>query len=795
MCNKESKKFKKFIKEKEQKYYKDLNKKIRNLKSTNPKEYWKLLNKDIEGRQERTKISLETFFNHFKDLGGGREINRTEADNITEGHDPEIINENFDFDFTVEEIMSNIKNLKNNKACGLDHIRNEFLKHLSPRLLFFVNNLFNLILQTGIIPAHWCKGMIMPLYKRKGSQEDPNNFRGITLLSCIGKLFTACLNTRIANFLHLHNKIGPEQAGFRPGFSTLDHIFTLHCIIEYYKSKHGRVYCAFVDYSKAFDLIERSALWGKLLQHGINGRVLRVVYSIYQNTKSCIKSGGKISNFFTCNTGVRQGENLSPLLFAIYLNDFQETMAKSYSGLKALNEQLTEELDIMFKMYLLLYADDTIIMSESAGELQTALNALHDYCQKWSLKVNIDKTKIIIFSRGRVKKHPIFTLGNREIMVEEEYKYLGVVFNYNGSFKKAIGQQIIQSRKAMFGLLERAKKLRLPIDITCELFDRVVTPILLYGCEVWGMSDIRDVEIFHRSFLRIMLKTFKFTPNCMLYGETGTTDLYTVVKNRMINFWAKLKFGDQNKLSSIMLRLLDKLQLEQPEKFSFKWITQIKGILENTGFSEVWTADSIDSDLFKIVFKQRCDDIFKQTWLTDMMNNSQCTEYRKMKELHEFENYLIELEPSDRIALSKFRTRTHHLPVTHTRFQGPGAKATNCPLCPLSEVGDESHYLLRCPYFSSERDKFIPSYPPSMKLDSSLHLLFHPGSSNLKDLAKFVKIVISKFKYSPQIAAESMPRGKISKFSRSGREIISPTRLNLWTALFVTSFSPNWFTI
>ena len=352
-------------------------------------------------------------------------------------------------------------------------------------------------------------------------------------------------------------------------------------------------------------------------------------------------------------------------------------MAKSYSGLKALNERLIEELDIMFKMYLLLYADDTIIMSESAGDLQTALNALHDYCQKWSLKVNIDKTKIIIFSRGRVKKHQIFTLGNREVMVEEEYKYLGVVFNYNGSFKKAIGQQIIQSRKAMFGLLERAKKLPLPIDITCELFDRVVTPILLYGCEVWGMSDIRDVEIFHRSFLRIMLKTFKFTPNCMLFGETGTTDLYTVVKNRMINFWVKLKFGDQNKLSSIMLRLLDKLQLEQPEKFSFKWITQIKSILVNTGFSEVWTADSIDSDLFKIAFKQRCDDIFKQTWLTDMMNNSQCTEYRKMKERHEFENHLIELEPSDRIALFKFRTRTHHLPVTHTRFQAPGGCFTN----------------------------------------------------------------------------------------------------------------------
>ena len=204
-------------------------------------------------------------------------------------------------------------------------------------------------------------------------------------------------------------------------------------------------------------------------------------------------------------------------------------------------------------------------------------------------------------------------------------------------------------------------------------------------------------------------------------------------------------------------------------------------ILENTGFSEVWTVDSVDSDLFKIAFKQRCDDIFKQTWLTDMMNNSQCTVYRKMKELHGFENYLTELEPSDRIALTKFQTRIRHLPVTHTRFQGPGAKATNCPLCPLNEVGDESHYLLRCPYFSSERDKFTPSHLIPMKLETSLHLLFYSGSSNLKDLAKFVKIIISKFKYSPQMAAESMPRGKIRKFSRSGREIISPTRLKLLT--------------
>ena len=165
----------------------------------------------------------------------------------------------------------------------------------------------------------------------------------------------------------------------------------------------------------------------------------------------------------------------------------------------------------------------------------------------------------MVFSRGKITKFPNFFLRTTEIDVVEEYTYLGVTFNYNGLFKKALNKQITQARKAMFALLAKAKYLKLPIDITCELFQRTVTPVLLYGCEIWGPSDIKDIEIFHRSFLRILLKTFKFTPNCMLYGETGVTNMNICINSRMINFWAKLKFGDQNKISSTMYHLLAKL--------------------------------------------------------------------------------------------------------------------------------------------------------------------------------------------------------------------------------------------
>ena len=103
-------------------------------------------------------------------------------------------------------------------------------------------------------------------------------------------------------------------------------------------------------------------------------------------------------DYFSCEMGVRQGENLSPVLFAIYLNDFDESMRCTFQGLKTLDNDTQKELETFMRLYVLLYADDTIILAESADELQDALNGLSEYCRKWSLKVNIGKTKIIIFS-------------------------------------------------------------------------------------------------------------------------------------------------------------------------------------------------------------------------------------------------------------------------------------------------------------------------------------------------------------------------------------------------------------
>ena len=165
--------------------------------------------------------------------------------------------------------------------------------------------LFNLILCSGFVPKEWLIEMIKPLYKNKGDKHNADNYRGITLLSCLGKLFTSVLNERLTDFLNDKGTIGSEQAGFRKSYSTIDHTFTLKCLIDFYLQRRKKLYCTFVDYRKAFDSIDRVNMWIKLLANDINGKLFKVVYNLYKGAKSCVTVNGTSSALFNCLIGMR----------------------------------------------------------------------------------------------------------------------------------------------------------------------------------------------------------------------------------------------------------------------------------------------------------------------------------------------------------------------------------------------------------------------------------------------------------------------------------------------------------
>ena len=202
-------------------------------------------------------------------------------------------------------------------------------------------------------------------------------------------MFSIVLNERLNTFFAATNTIERNQGAFLKGTSTSNHLLALHSLIEYSKSMKKNLYCAFMDLSRAYDVIDRNMMSTKLLECGVKGNFFNIIKSMYSNTKSYIKYNNLNSTLFKTNTGIKQGCNLSCLIFAVYLNDLEKTMENR--NCKGININNRHNQYTMLKLFTLLYADDTIILANTEKDLQHSLKIYSEYCNQWKLIVNIEK--------------------------------------------------------------------------------------------------------------------------------------------------------------------------------------------------------------------------------------------------------------------------------------------------------------------------------------------------------------------------------------------------------------------
>lgn len=235
----------------------------------------------------------------------------------------------------------------------------------------------------------WARGYIIPIHK-KGNASDPNNYRGITISSNIGKLFNNVLNSRLTIYLNENNLISEQQIGFRKKCRTSDHMFILKCIMEQYRQSKNKLYICFVDFAKAFDGVWHKGLLYKMNKIDISSRFYNVIKNMYQKISLQVRIGNRLTPAFKSLRGVRQGDNLSPSLFNIFINDLP-------NWLKDCSPAKYNDLSI----HCLLYADDLIILSESSAGMQKAINKLSQYCDIWQLHININKTKIMCLNQPK----------------------------------------------------------------------------------------------------------------------------------------------------------------------------------------------------------------------------------------------------------------------------------------------------------------------------------------------------------------------------------------------------------
>jgi hypothetical protein len=308
---------------------------------------------------------------------------------------------------------------------------------------------------------------------------------------------------------------------------------------------------------------------------------------MYQNIKSKVQTNEESSAFFDCLNVVRQGVSLSPFLFSIYLNDLENFLQGK--NVKGTDTHLAiEDAHMYLKLLILLYADDTVIFSENEHDMQNALKYFKEYCDKWRLTVNVDKTKIVIFRKGRRRRHTIFNLGNENIEILEEYKYPGIYFTRTGSFIKTKKYLAEQANKALFSLLRKINQLSLHFDIQIDLFEKTIKPVLLYGSEIWGFGNFDILERVQLKFYKYIFGLKKSTPSYMIFGESGVMPLSINIKHRVINFWIKLIYRAHEITDTLSQRVYDFVyQSYLSNKVKSGWMDNIKNILCSLGYSGI----------------------------------------------------------------------------------------------------------------------------------------------------------------------------------------------------------------
>ncbi|XP_063447953.1 uncharacterized protein LOC134727502 [Mytilus trossulus] len=232
------------------------------LKRTNPKQFYRKFKK--RKKVIHSNITLEQFEEHFKKLTSNPDIHPQDLS----GENTGTVFDELDSPFTETELDDGIKKLKRDKSTGYDNMMNEYIimsKHFIKPVLC---KIFNCILTNGDFPELWVKSIIIPVLK-KGDVNQPGNFRGISLVSHIGKLFTTLINARLTKWSRNHDVLTDAQFGFRPGYGTTDAIFALNSLISKSLRSGKRFYCCFVDYKTAFDSVTHMKLWLRLIRLGV----------------------------------------------------------------------------------------------------------------------------------------------------------------------------------------------------------------------------------------------------------------------------------------------------------------------------------------------------------------------------------------------------------------------------------------------------------------------------------------------------------------------------------------------
>ena len=444
-----------------------------------------------------------------------------------------------------------------------------------------------------------------------------------------------------------------------------------------------------------------------------------------------------------------------------------------------------------------MYADDLILLSESETGLQKCLDKLNSYTKQWKLKINIKKTKIMIFQKGGHLTKTIFRLGDQIVEKTKEYKYLGTIITYTGNFKLNEVKLKKKGQKASY-LISKNIGLHAKPSTSIKIFEKIVEPILMYNCEIshaympktWNYEKFKnklwetggEVNKVVLSFLRQLLGLHKKSPTLTILAETGKYPLSLKIFTHIIKYWIRLHTTENS-----LLIAAKNANLAQERKGNQNWLKLTGYLLKYSNISSQPSKNAANNNKLIKSFKQKMKKEY-ETWWRGKMQPEGSTKFDffyKYKKTFEFEDYLDNIPRHIRLHTTRLRTSSHNLPVETMRYADPkpDRKDRKCRICNMDKVGDEHHYLLECSNFSilDVRKKFMDEIKKTNKQLESFddrniidYCMVLNDKSIQEPMTKFIKQVLTAFKEEQSDDKPSLPT-----VTRSGRTVKAPQKLNL----------------
>ena len=420
-------------------------------------------------------------------------------------------------EFSLEELSQALKNLPS-KAVGADRIHNRMLTNLTESNRKSLLKLLNLSYTTGFVPEQWKSAIVVPILKPGKPANEADSYRPISLTSCLAKLKEKLINNRLKWFLDKSGLIPSCQAGFRSGYTTMDHVVRLESTAVTAMNRGKITSAVFLDLKKAYDVTWITGLLLKASRLGLKGKILRWLKNFLSGRKAQVRIGISTSGFRILVKGLPQGGVLSPTLFIIYMYDFPSPR--------------------LF-IRLSLFADDIEFdtTQDSTEEAQFVLQGyLYDidgWAVEWRMTFTVSKCVSLTFSRRTREEAPVrLTLGDEPIGIAESFKFLGVYFNRRLDWKTHIdnlARSLTRSGFIIYKLVNM--KQSLSVNLLVRLYKALLRSKLDYGAPVL-VSALKThphrLEVIQNRFLRTILGGFKSTPVNLLQLETGISS----IKNR-----------------------------------------------------------------------------------------------------------------------------------------------------------------------------------------------------------------------------------------------------------------------